>query len=146
MGYTIEELRKLRSESVGSEASANAPVDDVEIEKIIKVLRVRTKLSPKNKGTLRRYIHDMRGSIQETSRVLRTGGRVVYVVGENTIRDTYIRTALIVQHLAQSAGLELIESRTRALPANRRYLPPPSHKKGTMDTRMRHEVVLTFSK
>jgi SAM-dependent methyltransferase len=146
MGYSIEELRKLRSGSVGTEVGANAPVDDHEIEEIITALRVRTTLNPKNRGILGQYIHDMRGSIRETSRVLRTGGTVVYVVGENTVRDTYIRTAVIVRHLAQNAGLMYVGRRTRALPANRRYLPPPSLKNGAMDTRMRQEVILTFSK
>lgn len=146
MGYSIAELRKLRAESFGTEVSAGAPVNDDEIDAIIKALRVRTKLTSQKRGILGKYINDMRGSIRETSRVLKTGGTVVYVVGENTVRDTYIRTSVIVRHLATNAGLVLVNRRTRSLPANRRYLPPPSLKKGTMDTRMRQEVILTFSK
>jgi len=146
MGYSISDLRKLRSESIGTEVSANAPKDDEDIERIITALRVRSKLSSKHRGILAQYINDMRGSIRETSRVMRPGGKVVYVVGENTIRDTYIRTALIIRHLAKDAGLTCIGSRKRTLPANRRYLPPPSSTNGAMDTRMRHEVILSFSK
>jgi DNA modification methylase len=146
MGYSIAGLRKLRANSVGTEVGAGAPINDNEIDTIIKALRVRTKLSSQKRSILGKYIDDMRCSIRETSRVLKTGGTVVYVVGENTIRDTYIRTSVIVRHLAQNAGLVLVNHRTRSLPANRRYLPPPSLKNGNMDTRMRHEVILTFSK
>jgi hypothetical protein len=146
MGYSIKDLRRLRAESVGTEVSSNAPTNDREIERIITALRVRSKLTPKNRGILAQYIYDMRSSIRETSRVMRPGGKAVYVVGENTIRNTYIRTALIIRHLAKDAGLTCTASRKRALPANRRYLPPPSAAKGSMDTRMRHEVILSFSK
>jgi hypothetical protein len=88
----------------------------------------------------------MRDSIAEVYRVLDRGGRAVYVVGENTIRGTYIRNSVIVSKLAESAGFTEVQRRTRALPANRRYMPPPSTSEGSMDTRMRREVILTFAK
>lgn len=146
MGYTIKELRTLRAESVGTEVSAKAPMGDDEIDRIITALRVKSKLTPKNQGILTQYIDDMRSSISEIGRVMRPSGKAVYVVGENTIRGTYIRTALIIRHLAKGAGLVCTGERKRALPANKRYLPPPSKANGTMDTRMRHEVILSFSK
>jgi hypothetical protein len=97
---------------------------------------------------LERYIDDMRSSISEVSRVLSRAGKAVYVVRENAVRGTYIRTSTIVSKLADLAGLTLKERRTRTLPANRRYLPPPAagYGGGTMNARIRREAVLTFAK
>jgi len=52
----------------------------------------------------------------------------VYVLGENTIRGTYIRNSRIICEIAELCGLRLKERRVRNLPANRRYLPPPQSK------------------
>jgi hypothetical protein len=81
----------------------------------------------------------------EVSRVLRSGGRAVYVVGDSTVRGTFISNSSIVTAAAEKHGLKL-EART--LPANRRYLPPPKRNSCTdaLDGRMRREVVLVFDK
>ena len=111
-------------------------------------LRCKPELAARDEALLARYIGDMRLAIYEVARVLAPGGRAVYVVGENTIRGTYVRNSLIVSGLAELSGLTLQDRRIRTLPANRRYLPPPSVGKNsaTLDTRMRREVVLTFAK
>jgi hypothetical protein len=49
----------------------------------------------------------MRGAIAEVGRVLSKTGTAVYVVGENTLRGSYIRTSVIVTKLAELAGLSL---------------------------------------
>ena len=89
-----------------------------------------------------------RAAVNEVGRVLSRTGKAVYVIGENMLRGTYIRTSVIVSKLAELSGLTLKDRQTRALPANRRYMPPPSyrHVTGTMNARMRREVVLTFAK
>jgi DNA modification methylase len=148
MGYSITELRRLRTNSVGAEASNDLAVDDAEISRVIGALGLRPRLDDRHRGILARYIHDMRGVISEVGRVLCRGGKAVYVVGENTVRGTYIRTSLIVSMLAELAGLGLKDRSTRALPSSRRYMPPPSsgHRGGKIEARMRREVVLTFVK
>jgi hypothetical protein len=90
----------------------------------------------------------MRSAISEVGRVLSKGGKAVYVVGENTLRGTYIRTSAIITELAELDGLSIAERRTRALPANRRYMPPPStgYSGGAIEARMRREIVLSFVK
>ena len=97
---------------------------------------------------LARYIADMQRVVGETSRVLASSGRAVYVVGENTIRGTFIPNAMIVEAVASTAGLRCIARRCRELPANRRYLPPPSRQSQAtrLGNRLRREVVLTFRK
>jgi len=148
MGYSIAELRKLRTESVGTEAGGASAFDNPEIGRVIDALNVRRTMAPRHQRILGRYIVDMHNAIREVARVLSQTGKAVYVVGENTLRGTYIHTSLIVSKLAEVSGLSLQESRTRTLPANRRYMPPPiaSYGVGTMNSRMRREVVLTFAK
>ena len=146
MGENVSSLRKVRADSVGAEAARDSPADDSEVVRVLQALKLKPKLSPKNERILARYIDDMRGSIAEVGRVLVNNGKAVYVVGENTVRGTYIRNASVVSQLAALAGLTLIERRTRTLPANRRYMPPPAAAASSMDARMRREVVMTFTK
>jgi|ERR1035441_7472448 hypothetical protein len=110
--------------------------------------KIKPELGRHDEAVLTRYIGDMRRAMREVSRVLAPGGKAVYVIGENTIRGTYIRTSHIISAIAQLCGLRIEDRRVRELPANRRYLPPPSSrsKSDSMDARMRREVVLAFAK
>jgi DNA modification methylase len=148
MGHRIPYLRLVRAESVGAEASDGISQKDAEIAMIIDNLKLRASLSGRDRAALAHYINDMRNALRETFRVLVPGGTAVYVVGENTIRGTYIRNAKILSAVAKLCGLDFEKQHTRSLPANRRYLPPPSGGKSSapLDTRMRREVILKFRK
>jgi hypothetical protein len=148
MGYNLCRLKTLRAESIGTEAGKHFLLHDSEVSLIVEALNLRPQLDSRHQGILARYIDDMRRAINEVCRVLSRGGKAVYVIGENTIRGTYVRTSVIVSILAELAGLRLKERRTRALPSNRRYMPPPSsgHSGGKIEARMRREVVLAFAK
>jgi len=148
MGYNVCDLRQIRTESVGAEAAKESPLDDNEVKSVMESLNLRPKLEKRHEQILARYIQDMRKAIREVARVLVRAGKAVYVVGENSLRGTYIRTSVIVTKLAELAGLSLRERRSRALPSNRRYMPPPSsgHSGGAIEARMRRELVLTFAK
>jgi len=147
MGHTIDELRSTRARSVGAERGSRADRQDGDVRAIISELNLKPRLSERHEGMVARYIDDMRAALREVTRILAPGGKAVYVIGENTIRGTYVRNSLIVSRIAELEGLRLRDRRSRALPANRRYLPPPSRNSGaTLDTRMRREVILTFHK
>lgn len=146
MGESVAGLRQIRSGSVGAEASRTSTADDPEITHVMEMMKLKPKLARAQERILARYIDDMRSAISEVGRVLTGAGKAVYVVGENTVRGTYIRNSAVVCQLAESAGLRLDSRRTRTLPANRRYMPPPAAEAGTMGARMRREVVLTFTK
>jgi hypothetical protein len=87
-------------------------------------------------------------ALAEVSRVLRAGGRAVYVVGDSTVRGTFVPNSSIIAALAEEHGLNLQSRHMRELPDNRRYLPPPESKPSlaAMDGRIRKEVVLVFNK
>jgi adenine-specific DNA methylase len=149
MGYNICEIRQIRGESVGAEASSDEALDSKWVKSLIKQLKLTPALSTRDNALLARYAWDMGQVLAETSRVLRRGGRAVYVVGDCQSRGTFIRNSAIVTAVAEQHGLSLVSRQSRNLPANRRYLPPP--KKGptstaAMDARMRREVVIAFKK
>jgi hypothetical protein len=148
MGHTVTELRKIREVSVGTEASSEEALDAAWVKSLIKQLRLKPALSARDQGLLSQYVWDMGRALAEVSRVLRAGGRAVYVVGDSTVRGTFIRNSSVVAAVAEEHGLKMHSRHSRALPANRRYLPPPmqSGSTATMDARMRREVVLVFNK
>ena len=148
MGHNVGELRKIRGEIVGTETSSTEALETPWVKSLIKQLGLKPTLSNHNHALLARYVWDMGQALGEVSRVLRRGGRAVYVVGDSTSRGTFIANSLIVTAVAQEHGLSLVSRQSRALPANRRYLPPPKHGQSSamMDTRMRREIVLAFNK
>ncbi len=148
MGHSIRGLRRMRAESVGTEVGRDAFQDDQEICDVLAELRLGPEFAARDEAVLARYIDDMRSAVREVARVLAPGGRAVYVVGENTVRGVYVRNSVIVSAVAASSGLRLAERRVRTLPANRRYLPPPSVRRhlSPLDARMRREVLLAFKR
>lgn len=147
MGYSVGALRHLRSRTVGTEVGMN-PHDDRVTETILSELKLQPKLPARQESILARYISDMQRSVSETSRVLADKGKAVYVVGENTVRGTFVPNAKIVESAAKTVGLRCVSRSSRELPANRRYLPPPSKQSQTtaLGNRLRREAILHFQK
>ncbi len=148
MGYNVSELRQIRGDSVGAEALSERASEAEWVRSLIEQLKLKPVLSSRHHGLLARYVWDMGRVMAEVSRVLRVGGRAVYVVGDSTVRGTFIPNSAIVEAVALTHGLKLDSRQSRALPANRRYLPPPKRGRlGTMmDARMRREVVIALNK
>ncbi|HEY2964276.1 MAG TPA: hypothetical protein VGJ37_17770 [Pyrinomonadaceae bacterium] len=148
MGYNVSELRKIRGENIGAESASPEAIAAEWVRSIITNLRLTPRLSTRDQRLLCQYIWDMNQAISETARVLRSGALAVYVVGDSTIRGTFIRNSRIVSVLAHRHGLSLVSRHSRRLPANRRYLPPPSAAgdESALDSRMRREVVMEFRK
>lgn len=148
MGHKIEDLRQIRGDSVGAEASSAKAMDATWVKALIKQLELKPQLSDRDNAVLARYVWDMGSALAEVSRVLKTKGRAVYVVGDSTVRGTFVSNSDIVAAVAEEHGLKLHSRQSRDLPANRRYLPPP--KKGavgaSIEGRMRKEVVMEFRK
>lgn len=146
MGYSISSLRSIRSGNVGTEVSAKLTVDEQHLDTALGMMGNLASASNRNIGMLRRYARDMNAVMKEVSRVLVDSGRAVFVVGDSTLRGTFIQNSKMLQYLGDCNRLEFTESRTRPLPANRRYLPPPesSTAGNRLAGRMREEVILTF--
>jgi hypothetical protein len=148
MGHGITQLCHIRAANIGADVGEAIAEDHQNIDYIVAELKLRPEPRPRDMAVLARYIRDMQYAVHEVARVLKPGGKAVYVVGENTVRGTYIPNSAIVSIVAGSFGLELESRRVRTLPANRRYLPPPSLSSdlAPLDTRMRTEVILVFAR
>ena len=148
MGYSISELREIRAMSVGTEASSREAMTAEWVGALIRRLRLSPTLPRRHHSLLAQYVWDMGRAVGEASRVLRAGGRAVYVVGDSTVRGTFVGNSRIVTAIAKKQGLRFRSRHSRLLPANRRYMPPPKRDglSRAMDARMRREVVLVFEK
>lgn len=148
MGHNVCELRQIRGESVGTEASSEQAMEAMWVQSLIRQLGLKPALASRDQALLATYAWDMGLALAEVSRVLRSTGRAVYVVGDSMIRGTFVRNSAIVTAVAEKHGLLLHSRCSRALPDSRRYLPPPNRgaTSAAMDSRMRREVVLSFKK
>ncbi|MCL2649133.1 MAG: class I SAM-dependent methyltransferase [Phycisphaerales bacterium] len=146
MGYSVSELRNLRSKNIGSAVGTKA--DDDSIEKVMKKMCDIPSLSASNAGMLRRYVKDTRAILTEIHRVLKPRGKAVIVVGDCNIRDVFVKNSQGIKLLGEETGLKLQNTRRRPIPENRRYLPPPTASSAgkRLQKRMREEVILTFIK
>ena len=147
MGHSIATLRDVRATNVGTETIAKAKIGDTLTENIMGMMCAIDSLSPRSAGMVRQYIYDMRAILSETKRVLRTGGKAVFVVGNCNIRETFVQNSKCIEGLAIELGMTIKKVRSRPLPENRRYLPPPSSKTAgkAMKKRMREEVIITLA-
>jgi hypothetical protein len=145
LGYNIPTLRKIRSNSVGSERGLNRTLS-LDLESLASQITDLQKLPSRFANMTRRYLMDMSLITEEVSRVLRKAGKAVFVVGDCCLRGIHISNSLAVIQTAQRAGLKLRGSTTRDLPMNKRYLPPPNHAKSSLRDRMRQEIILEFER
>lgn len=149
MGYTIGALRDIRARSVGTEASVPEAYGDTWARQLIARLRLKPVLDERRERLLATYAWDMKRALAETARVLRPGGKAVYVVGDSMSKGTFIPNSQIVVAAAEDSGFSLVGEHSRALPDSRRYMPPPHSSKavsGALNRRMRKEVVLVFQR
>jgi hypothetical protein len=142
LGYSIGELRTIRSTSVGAERGTDA--EGAEISAIVGATCDATQLPSRHRRMLDRYADDLRLMMREAARVLRPGGTATYVVGNSCLKNVFIQNSEGVVQAGRSAGLTLVEERERDLPANSRYLPMTEE--GTLSKRMRTETILQFTR
>lgn len=147
LGYNLGELRERRSHMVGAERAPDPGVDEVYIWELLKAMPEATHLEPRFQKILERFVDDLGKMMNEAFRVLRTGGRAIYVIGDSTVRGVIVRNTDLIIAAAQRAGLTLVAQSRRELPAMKRYLPPPGNSGlGPLSTRIRTESVLSFAK
>lgn len=145
MGHTVSEMRKIRGENIGTEAGGKLEAGTDAQTAALKATGSVSRLSERTVSILRRYIRDMDTTLHEIARVLRKNGRAVVVIGDSTVRGTYIRNSQALLVLAEACGLRPGTVTRRRLPPNRRYLPPPRAAE-QLDVRLRTEAVLRFRK
>lgn len=147
LGYKINELGNVRSNSVGAEKAPEANADVKLAAELTKGIPQLEKLPQRKQGMINRYALDMYGIVEESIRVLEKKGKATFVVGNSCINEIFVENALIVRNSCQMVGLKLINQKEREIPQSKRYLPPPSYENvSTFKSRMRTESVMRFSK
>ena len=147
MGHTVASIREIRTTNVGSEVAATKPGDEV-TDRIMRKMCSVGCLSRRHAGMLRRYIQDIQQVIVETKRVLRVGGRAIFVIGNCSLRNEFVKNSKCIEALAKEAGMVVTKIRTRVLRQKHRYLPPPQsrHAGRKLKKRLREEVLISLLK
>lgn len=142
LGYKIAYLRNIRSNSIGSEKKSVLAADLLDLRENIGNI---ASLDFKQQGFIDRYLEDLYYSSQEINRILITGGKAIFVIGNSCLKGTFIKNDQALINACQKSGLKLISKKSRELPPNKRYLPPPIAT-NVGPQRMREESILTFIK
>jgi hypothetical protein len=144
LGYSLSDIRGLRSMSVGAERRiGREPSGDV--LKIVNRI-CSADIEPGTREIIKRYARDLLRLTKEFSRVLKRSGSVHVVIGNSNLRGSEIDNAAGLIAASRSAGLELVTKRKRELPQKMRYLPVPKTSRTALGKRMRYEFVLSFRK
>ncbi len=147
MKNSIAKIRNLRSTNIGAEVRENLPSQQ-HLAKALHIAGNVDDLPTRQKGFIIRYIVDMDKVCSEIARVLKPGGKVIYVIGDCTTKGVFIRNSDAIRYLSEQHGLKLLEREERLLPENRRYLPPPTNANAgsQLQSRIRQEIILTMQK
>lgn len=140
LGHRIVDLRSIRSNTIGAERGGDG--DNAINEDIANAMCDLTQLAIKHQRMVRRYADDLHQMMRQAARVLRPSGTATYVLGNSCLKDAFIRNSDGVARAAHHAGLALVQTSERDLPASSRYLPMTDT--GSLSKRMRTETILTF--
>lgn len=143
LGYSLSNLRKIRSRSVGTEVSENRSADE-NLQKFLNDLHA--DIDDKKKNIIKRYYADLRQITDEAYRVLRTDREVTYVVGNSRIKGHEIRNSDLLISAAQQSGFRFMDQKIREIPENRRYMPLINASTSILSKRIRSEHILVFRK
>ena len=151
LGKQIKDLRDIRSSNIGTEISVDVRKDAPYLERILARMTTVESLSDKHQGMLSRYVMDMDSVVRESLQgFLFAVEEATFVVGDSTLKGVAFipRTQPRSAPLARQHGFVLRSQTKREIPEGRRYLPPPTSRDAgsQFQTRMREEVILTFSK
>jgi SAM-dependent methyltransferase len=144
LGYRIEDLRRIRSGSVGAERGPDGAEISEAATKVREALGATQRLPSRHQHMVDRYAIDLTLMLRQVSRVLRRDGRAVFVVGNSCLKGVFISNSRGLRVAARLAGLRLLRETERDLPSGSRYLPMPADSSTPLGRRMRTENILTF--
>lgn len=143
LGWSISELRKIRSNSIGAERGPEAALASDEMAAIANAMVTCSDLSGRHVNMIRRYAKDLWSLLSEVARVLKSQSKATFVVGNSCLTGVFVKNAEGVATAARLLGLSEEARSERDLPQANRYLPVTGT---SLAKRMRTETVLTFAK
>ncbi|MCP3417923.1 site-specific DNA-methyltransferase [Bradyrhizobium brasilense] len=142
LGFSFADLRRIRSASIGAERAPDKAINDA-VKEITAAMGTIKKMDSRHRAMIDRYAQDVALLMNEVSRVLKPGGKAIFVVGNSCLKGTFVQNSEAVACAGKKAGLKVKKKTVRALPERSRYLPMAA---GALSMRMRTETVLTFIK
>ena len=147
LGYSLSELRQIRAETIGVEKKLEKGVKENLLRELTKEIGKLELLSHKRLSFVQRYAVDLFLIMEEIQRVLRKKGKATLVIADAYSSGVLIKNTAILKNAAQLTGLHLEKEIDRLIPANKRYLPPPTiSTSSNLRKRMKKEAILTFVK
>lgn len=146
LGYTLSELRDIRSNSIGAERGPNASQSSKLFRDIQEAMGPIDKLPSREASIIARYSEDVYRFMSEVARVLKQNGKAIFIIGNSCLKDNFIQNSKGLIKAASMVGLKLLEQVNRELPTQNRYLPIPSDSCKPLGKRMRTENILTFTR
>ena len=143
LGYGIDELRRIRSDSVGAERGPDSDISE-SVRSVRDALGAIHELPNRHQKMVDRYCLDLTLMLRQVARVLKSDGCAVFVIGNSCLKDVFVSNSRGVQMAAHLAGLHLLTETERELPSSSRYLPMPTDKTSALGRRIRTETILTF--
>lgn len=144
LGYSISNLRKIRSTQIGSESAMGTSLTPAFVD-ILEQQGLWTH-SCKNTLMLQRYYSDLSTNAKECFRALKPQCNATFVIGNSNIQDKYIKNSELLKNASLSAGFKFVNEVVREIPDNKRYMPITTSSASSMTKRMRAEHIITFSK
>jgi len=144
LGHRLSELRRIREVAIGAERLLNNTLDE-NFTEILAELNL-DQFENRTKNMLARFFSDMVQQTREAYRILKKGSVGTYVIGNSTIRGTYVQNSELLKRAAVLAGFEVLQETEREIPAHRRYMPVTVGAGNSLASRMRTEHVIDFRK
>ncbi len=144
LGYSVAELRKIRSSAIGAESRNRDLNSDSKRAQVMSAFGRLDSLPPQLVRMTERYAGDLISLMGNLSRVVKRTGEIQLVVGDSRLRGVEISNSRATVAAAQVAGLTLLSSDQRDIPRASRYLPVSKGAGASLSKRMLVEHVLTF--
>lgn len=144
MGYSIWQLRDIRSASLGTERARSSPKAPEMMEIVSDAVPDIRDLPQRQQDIVRKYALDADDFLARMKDVIAPRGKLVTVLGNSNLRGCFIENSALYRALAERQGFKLKHERIRPLEPNRRYLPTNASA-GALAKRMSYEVVQCYS-
>ena len=117
LGYRVEHLRRVRSNSIGAEKSIESlPTNDT--LSIESAMLGPSDPSRRLRHIVSRFAFDIHRLLGEIRRVLVEGGKAVFVVGDNCVQGLFISNSAGIRRAAEINGFRLESRETRETPSH----------------------------